>query len=169
MLVPIGFLILFFGGISAAGFLSFRQSQRYQASADAFLNAVRAGEIDEAYQRLSPRRRASMSIAEFRSLAEHRALRHNRRHRVDASRTVGGGLPADRACVRARLKMDDKDWLVQLYVVRGDDEPWRVESFALQEVAAVVLSDLLEECGYDPHRRVGYSGAPIVHLTPRLR
>ncbi|MBX3213698.1 MAG: hypothetical protein KF850_16790 [Labilithrix sp.] len=169
MLVPIGFLVLFFGGISAAGFLSFRQSQRYQASVDGFLNAARAGEIDEAYQGLSPRRRASMPLAAFRSLAEHRALRRNRGHSIDASRTVGGSLPADRACVRARLDMDDVDWLVQLYVVRGDDGSWRVESFALHEVATVVLSDVLEECGYAPRRVVGYSGPPIVHRTPRLR
>ncbi|MBX3227262.1 MAG: hypothetical protein KIT84_35000 [Labilithrix sp.] len=168
MLVPIGFLLLFFGGITAAGFASFRRAQRYEASADAFLSAVRGGEIDEAYRLLSPRRRASMSTVEFRALAEHRALRHNRRHRVDSMRVVGG-TPAHRACVRARLEVDEEEWLTQLHLVRGDDDAWHVESFALQEVAPVVLSDLLEECGDSPQSRVGYSGPPVVNRTPRLR
>lgn len=166
MILPIAILVLVVGGGASAVIWSSIDASRYEAASDAFLEALRDGDFQRAYGQLSKRRRAAMSLGAFQELAQHRALRQNKRHSANSLRKIGG-IGSRKACVRSRLELEDNDWHVQLYLVKDDDDVWHVESFALQEISPVVLSDLVEEC-FKGDPRIGYSGPPIVNATPRL-
>jgi hypothetical protein len=128
-----------------------------------FLAALNRDDVGAAYDRLSSRRRASMSFDAFAALTDHPALRE---HESGVSFGKQESRP-DGVCRRGHMKARGGEWAFQLFLV-DEADGWRVHSFGLQAPATVQLGTLLEECGYWEGTTVGYSGPPRERVTPPL-
>ena len=130
---------------------------------DGFFAALRAGEVDAAYERLSRARQAVLDRGSFAALVDHPAFRDHERVELRPPRERTPGR-----CSYGTLSVAGNEWAVEVFTVAEPDGSWRVESFAIQPPASPRLGLLLEECGYSEGTRAGYSGPAIERKTPVL-
>lgn len=101
-------------------------------AADKFLEAVRAGQFDSAWQATSTEFKSLMGLDSLRDLAKTRPALKGQPEFVESKRVDREGLPLVEHSYRARGKVRNKEVTSTLRViVSKGDEGWKVEKLSV--------------------------------------
>ena len=141
---PIVFPLLIVLGVAAAIWQSCNTKSTSRASAEAFLADLREGRLRAAYERLTPEARATIPFDRFTARTDEPVLREGGEVSLDSeSKSWESGR---RVCVPGSITRPDGAWGVELYLVRGDNDGYLVQAWAVDPPRAMQQLHLIDAC-----------------------
>ena len=141
---PIGCPALLVVGVVAAAWQSCGTRSAAHEATEAFLADLREGRARGAYERLTPARRAGTSFEAFDAETADPVLREGGEVVLDAEVTSWDS--ERQVCVPGSVARPDGEWGIEVHLVRGEDDAWRVHQWAWDPPRAMARLHLIDVC-----------------------